>query len=130
MKYHTAWLAAGWLLIFLITWLSLVSSPPTPLRFPHADKLEHLIAYTALMGWFGQLYHTRLERSKLALAFIAFGAGIEILQGWGGYRSAEWTDLLADSLGIGLGWLINTTSVQFLLTRFDARLASHHDRYH
>jgi len=130
MKYRPAWLAAGWLLIFLITYLSLAHSPPTPLHFPNADKLEHLIAYVTLMGWFGQIYHTSKERINLALAFIAFGAGIEILQGWSGYRSAEWTDLLADSLGIGLGWLLDTTSLQFLLTRFDARLASHHDRYH
>lgn len=130
MKYRTAWLAAGWLLIFLIAWLSLMPSPPTPLRFPHVDKLEHLIAYAALMGWFAQLYHTNRERVILAMAFIALGAGIELLQGWGGHRSAEWTDLLADSLGITLGLLLGTTSAQFLLTRFDARLASHHECNH
>lgn len=128
MIYRTAWLAAGWLLIFLIAYISLIPSPPAPMRFPHADKLEHLIAYTLLMGWFCQIYSARRQRVYLALACIAYGGIIELLQGWSGYRSADWLDLLADSLGVALGWTLNTTSLQFLLTRFDARLASHHDR--
>lgn len=130
MNYRTTWLFAGWLLVALIGYLSLMPSPPTPLRFPLADKLEHLAAYAALMGWFCQIYSARRQRVYLALAAIAYGGTIELLQGWSGYRSAEWLDLLADSLGVALGWLLNTTSLQFLLTRFDARLASHHDRYH
>ena len=128
MVYRKTWLAAGWLLILLIGYLSLTPSPPTPLVFPHADKLEHLVAYALLMGWFCQIYSARRQRIYLALACIAYGGIIELLQGWGGHRYAEWADLLADSLGVALGWLLNTTSLQYFLTRLDARLASHHDR--
>ncbi|MFA5242190.1 MAG: VanZ family protein [Sulfuricella sp.] len=128
MVYRTTWLAIGWVLIFLIAYTSLIPSPPAPMRFPHADKLEHLIAYIALMGWFCQIYSVRSQRLYLALACVAFGGIIELLQGWSGYRSADWLDLLADSLGVALGWTLNTTPLQFLLTRFDARLASNHDR--
>lgn len=127
MVYRTAWLAIGWLLIALIGYISLTPSPPAPLHFPYADKLEHLLAYALLMGWFCQLYSARWQRICLALACIAYGGIIELLQGWSGYRLAEWADLLADSLGVALGWLLNRTSWQNLLTRFDARLASHHD---
>lgn len=128
MIYRNTWLAAGCLFIILIGYLSLAPSPPTPLRFTHADKLEHLIAYAALMGWFCQIYFTQRQRTFLALSCLAYGGIIELLQGWSEYRSAEWMDLLADSLGVALGWLLNTTSLQFLLTRFDARLTSLHDR--
>lgn len=130
MKYRAAWLAAGGLLIALICYLSLIPSPPSPMRFPHADKLEHLAAYAALMGWFCQIYHTPGERLRLALAFTALGAAVEILQGLSGYRTAEFADLLADMAGIALGWLFNLTPQQYLLTRFDARLALFHDRHH
>lgn len=128
MIYRKTWLAVGWLLIILIGYLSLVPSPPTPLRIPHADKLEHLVAYTTLMGWLCLIYPTHRQRLSLALACISYGGIIELLQGWSGYRSAEWADLLADSLGVGLGWLFGITSLQHLLTRLDAKLASHHDR--
>lgn len=128
MVYRKTWLAAGWLLIFLIGYLSLIPSPPAPLRFPHADKLEHLLSYALLMGWFCQLYSARWQRICLALACVAYGGIIELLQGWSGYRTADWMDLLADSLGVALGWLLGNTSLQFLLTHFDTRLASNHDR--
>ncbi|MBZ0105213.1 MAG: VanZ family protein [Sulfuricella denitrificans] len=128
MTYRTTWLAAGWLLIILIGYLSLVPSPPTPMRFPHADKLEHLIAYTVLMGWFCLIYPARRQKIFLACVCIAYGGIIELLQGWGGYRSAEWADFLADSLGVALGWLLSTTLLPHLLTRLDAGLVSHHDR--
>jgi VanZ family protein len=128
MVYRTTWLVAGWLLILLIGYISLIPSPPSPLRFPHADKLEHLIAYTVLMGWLCQIYSARSQRLYLALACVAYGGIIELLQGWSGYRTADWMDLLADSLGVALGWLLGTSSLQFLLTRFDTRLASNHDR--
>ena len=130
MIYRTTWLAAGWFLIILIGYLSLTPSPPTPIHFDHADKVEHLAAYATLMCWFGQIYFARRQRAYLALACVAYGGIIELLQGWSGFRSAEWADWLADSLGVALGWLLDTTSLQFLLTRFDARLASHHDRNH
>ncbi|PWB59288.1 MAG: VanZ family protein [Nitrosomonadales bacterium] len=128
MVYRKTWLAAGWLLVFLIAYISLIPSPPAPMRFPHADKLEHLISYAMLMGWFCQIYSARRQRIYLALACLAFGGIIELLQGWSGYRTADWLDWLADSLGVILGWALNTTSLQHLLTRLDARLASHHDR--
>ncbi len=128
MVYRKIWLAAGWLLIFLISYISLIPSPPAPMRFPHADKLEHLLSYAVLMGWFCQIYAAREQRIWLALACIAFGGVIELLQGWSGYRTADWLDLLSDGLGVALGWALNTTPLQFLLTHIDARLASHHDR--
>jgi len=36
----------------------------------------------------------------------AYGALIEILQSFTTFRSADWHDLLADGLGLLLGWLI------------------------
>jgi len=130
VKYRFVWLAIGWALIILILWLSLIPSPPSPLHFPQADKVEHLFAYGVLMSWFCQIYHGSRQRLYLMLAFIALGATIEILQGLSGYRTAEWGDLLADSLGVLIGWLLSNTGLQHFLTRFDAKLTLLHDRYH
>jgi VanZ family protein len=49
----------------------------------------------------------RLGRpSRAALALVAYGGAIELLQRWVPGRSAEWGDLLADAIGVGLGWAV------------------------
>jgi hypothetical protein len=78
---------------------------PHPLQilppFPHVDKLEHLVAFGLMMGWFGQLAVERRLRSRLALAFMALGGLIEILQGAMGLgRSMEFGDFVADAVGV------------------------------
>jgi VanZ family protein len=124
MRYRPFWLGIGWAMIALILWLSLTPSPPKPISFEHADKLEHLFAYLILMGWFCQIYHGRRQRLYLMLAFIALGGAIELLQGWGGIRSAEWSDLIADGTGVLIGWLLSHSKLQTLLTHIDSRLAA------
>ena len=85
----------------MIVWLSLTPSPPR-VDFEASDKLGHLLAYGALMFWFAQLYRERIFH---AAGFIAMGAALELLQGWGGTRSFELLDMLANAAGVLLGWL-------------------------
>jgi len=92
--------AAGWALVATIVWLSL--APTTPkVDLDHGDKLGHLAAYGLLMLWFALLYRTRL---RYALAFIAMGVALELLQGWLGHRTADPLDAAANTLGVLLGW--------------------------
>jgi hypothetical protein len=90
-----------------ITFIIVECLIPHPLQvlppFPYSDKLEHLVAFGLMMAWFGQLAQERRPRAKLALAFIALGGIIELLQGAMALgRSMEFGDFAADALGVWL----------------------------
>src|SRR3954467_9825381 len=72
------------------------------------DKWSHLAAYGGQMWWFAQLYTRRVP---LALGFVAMGVGLEILQGFTGYRSYDVNDMLANSAGVLVGWLAARTGL-------------------
>lgn len=97
-------MALGWLCVAAIIYLSL-----TPVRLElvpakHGDKLEHAFAYCFLMLWFCQNYRRRAQRMLLALLLIALSVGMEILQGLMGHRSFNYSDMLANNVGVLLGW--------------------------
>lgn len=98
-----------WRLLFVallvgVTWLALVPQPPQ--IGTGWDKSNHLLAFSALTvvgalaGALGRRW-----RTPLAVGLLAFGALIELLQSQIPGRSGEWSDLLADALGISLGLL-------------------------
>lgn len=98
---RTLWALAGWGLVAAIVWLSLTPQPPRVEALP-SDKAHHLLAYFCLMYWFAQLHR---RRWPLALACLTLGAGLEGLQGLTVYREASVLDMLANTAGVGLGWL-------------------------
>jgi len=95
--------AIGWALVAAILWLSLTPHPPRPVDIAGADKLEHCAAYGALMLWFAFLYRRTPTRLGYALGFVAMGVAIEFIQPYTG-RDFEVADMLADALGVALGW--------------------------
>ena len=97
------WLAVGWGLVAAIVWLSLTPSPPK-VDFEQSDKVGHFLAYGGVMFWFSQLYARRSAQLAYALGFAAMGVALEFIQGWTGYRSFELLDMLADGVGVALGW--------------------------
>ena len=96
-------LAIGWTLIGIILWLSLTPQPPQ-VDFEQSDKVGHFLAYGGLMFWFCQLYPRTRTRAAYAAGFIALGIAIEFLQRATGYRSFEVMDMVADAIGVLLGW--------------------------
>ena len=56
------------------------------------------------MFWFCLVYRRPRTRLAYAAAFIAMGIAIEFIQRWTGYRSFEVYDMVADALGVVLGW--------------------------
>ncbi|MDD3530686.1 MAG: VanZ family protein [Gallionellaceae bacterium] len=111
------WLAIGWALVALVVVLSLLPVS----QLPDAgldDKVGHLLAYFALMAWFGQIHGAR---PAPVLALLALGAGLEVAQGLSGYRDMSGLDMVANASGITLGWLL-TRLAPGLLARLDARL--------
>ena len=70
-----------------------------------ADKWLHGLTFAFLAIWFaGQYQPTAYWR--IAMGLIAFGALIEICQSAIAYRSAEWFDMIANVIGIGVGLTI------------------------
>jgi len=98
-----ALVAAGWGWAAAIVWLSLTPSPPG-IDLQHSDKLGHLAGYGLLMFWFSQVYLQTKSRIAYAAGFIAMGIALELLQGLLGYRTYDLFDVLANTLGVLLGW--------------------------
>src|SRR5665811_2129310 len=95
------WLWAFFTCALAVLVLALMPAPP-PVITTGWDKSNHLLAF-AVMAWLGcKAFPQRLANTLLAL--LAYGALIEILQSFTPTRSAEWLDLLADCLGIVVGW--------------------------
>ncbi|MDD2720158.1 MAG: VanZ family protein [Gallionella sp.] len=120
LRYHTVWLTGGWLLVVLVVTLSLMPHPPEPLAFAHADKLEHAASYATLSYWFCQLY--RSAQLRVMALLVALGVLLEVLQGFTGYRFYDVLDMLANSSGVLLGWLIVRTPLGRLFAEFERLL--------
>lgn len=97
LRGRAVWLTLGWVMVAAVVWGSLTPAPPSAGN----DKLGHFAVYGVLMFWFAQLY---LRRLAWAAGFIALGIALEFAQGWLGYRSFELYDMLANALGVLLGW--------------------------
>lgn len=120
LYYRRLWLSVGWGLVVLIIYLSLTSHPPQPgVALPFGDKIGHALAYFTLMSWFAQLYPTPRHRIFIMVGCVLLGGSLEILQGFGGIRVADWWDFLANTTGVllslGLVHLSKWGNILFLL---------------
>lgn len=98
------WRAAFWaIVVFGVYWALREVADAGPF-WPYEDKVKHAAAFAVLagLGWRAGYLHVM----KLGLGLLALGAAIELAQSFTTWRSAEWGDLLADAMGIGIGlWL-------------------------
>jgi len=99
------WRAIGVGLVLLVIWLSLT---PYPIEIPveQGDKLGHLAAYGTLMFWFANLDARLRQRLGYATAFVALGIALEFAQGLTDYRVFEVADMVANAIGVLLGWIV------------------------
>lgn len=104
-RWRGAWIAlwsVGWALCVV---LSLGPAVPgaAPL-FPHADKLNHALAYAALAWWAMGCFATTSGRRAALLSLLVLGAAMEWAQGALTVdRQRDALDMLANALGVGLG---------------------------
>ena len=123
LRYFNLWLGVGWSLVLIVCYLSLVSNPPgIDIELKYIDKLGHFFAYFILMSWFSQLYQASPSRLFYVLLFIVMGIILEVLQGLGGIRFFEYYDMLANSLGVVLAWLMTKGKLKYLLLSFENKI--------
>lgn len=91
-----------WALVLCVTVLSLMPTSYLPPQvFSLWDKAQHALAFTAL-SWLGALAYPG-RAWPLAAGLLALGGAIELAQAATGWRHGEWTDWLADAVGLALG---------------------------
>jgi len=120
LKFRLLWLFIGYVLVAIVTFLSLTSNPiDTGLQFPYEDKMYHAFAYFTLMAWFAQIYHGRTQRYLIAIVFIVMGCSFEYLQSLDVNRYAELADIVANSLGVLAGFFLTLTEVKNTLVKIE-----------
>ncbi|WP_405610003.1 VanZ family protein [Polaribacter sp. Asnod1-A03] len=74
----------------------------------NSDKVYHLIAYFSLsFSWLISFYKKKSIKLQIIISCIIYGIIIEVLQSeLTEYRTGDYKDILANTLGIVLGLLI------------------------
>ncbi len=116
LRFRPIWQCLGWLMVAAVIWLSLTPTPPQPPSFLSWDKADHLIAYGALMYWFAQAF---VRHWRWPAFLIGLGLLLEVLQGLGGVRSLDGFDMLANTLGVFVGYGLATTFLGQAVARVD-----------
>lgn len=96
--------------------LSLVKLPLEQVTFNHIDKLEHLFAYACLsLSWILAFNTFNKKANTLIITCcILFGIVLEVLQNQlTSYRTGEFLDIIANTLGVLLGFLISQKFATF-----------------
>ena len=92
-----------WILLAIVVYLSL-----KPKSAPHLievnDKIGHALAYSVLMAN-ALLAFPSKDKKWLGFLLLLMGSFIEIIQGLIPGRFSSFNDLLANALGIMIGWL-------------------------
>ena len=128
---RSLWLKIGYFLVICVIVLTLIPDPYYTLGIDDlfenlSDKAQHLFAYVMLMGWFIQIYHSRKSHLVLATSFILMGVVLEFLQGLGQTRMFEVADMVANSIGVLLTWLVANTRCSNILLYFERRALNLH----
>ncbi|HIO14501.1 MAG TPA: VanZ family protein [Chromatiales bacterium] len=119
LRHFQWWYRVGWGLVVAVIVGSLVPSIPTA-GIPLSDKIMHFTAYGVLMLWFSQLY-LGWSRIPVALLLVALGLVMEVCQGLTGYRQYDPVDMLANSIGVGLGLALGLTPLATALSWVERR---------
>ena len=114
LKWRPLWQFMGVLIILAIAAFSLVDFGDGESSYI-INKGQHLLAYAVLMGWYCQLYR-RQTFYQLALVAIGYGLAMEIAQSFTDYRVFEFPDLIANTLGVILAWILCRFGADRILT--------------
>ena len=107
-----AFLISFVLVLVGITILSLLP-PKSGVELGSHDKMSHFIAYSVFSFNYGLVVST-IKKHFYGLPFlIAYGMFMEFCQGFVPGREPSWLDILANSTGVAIGFLIYSLGVKF-----------------
>ena len=112
------WVGIGWLLVATIVYLSLATID-VDVHVANGDKYGHVAAYAVAAFWFMQLYKSGRSRLIIALGLALLGVGLEFAQEESGHRMFEYADMVADCVGVALGWIAAPPRTPNLLERIE-----------
>lgn len=96
-----------------------------PLPVQGADKFEHLLAYGALMYWWGMV---QPQRVRFWLIFLVlYGLALEGVQGLLPHRFMEWHDAVANVVGVVVGMIVLRTRAAGLLAWLETKIGNRPD---
>jgi len=97
------WQCLLFVLVCAVCYLAVTPTPPKEADLGW-DKLNHTLAFASLAVAGGLAFPgSRWQLVRVLLGLLALGALIEIVQYFVPGRSCEWSDLLADGVGIAIG---------------------------
>ena len=112
------WYGCGIALLLVVAIISLV-----PVSGGGNDKLAHVLIYLVLSSWFSLIAARPVLLWRVFFGLIAYGFLMELLQGLTDYRSLEFADAVANSVGVTIGLLFHFSPFRRLLILIDSRLA-------
>lgn len=124
LRYPWLWRLLGWALVAGIVIGSLGPDDPMQLM-PFPDDVIHASSYALLMAWFAGMY-ARQRHGWIALIVLTLGLILEIIQSRLSYRSFDPFDLLANALGVTIGFVLSFWFLAGWCQRLERRLISRH----
>ncbi|MFM8332348.1 MAG: VanZ family protein [Candidatus Methylumidiphilus sp.] len=121
LNYEKNWRVLAWMLVAIVVWLSLTPRPPQPPSILGWDKAQHFTAYATLAYWFGMCYS---RHWRWPTFLVGLGVLMEVLQGLGGFRSFDFFDIIANTIGVAGGFWLEGTCAGLWLAAFDTWLAN------
>lgn len=96
------------LITISIAYLSLIKMPKADINISNIDKVYHLFAYfTLTICWLFSFYKKKHLKYFIVISCIIYGIVIEVLQDTlTMYRTGDYKDVLANTLGIVLGLVV------------------------
>jgi hypothetical protein len=122
LRFPALWWGVGAGGLVLVVVLSLIRHAP---QIPGDTNggLGHVMAYATLMGWFARLMRGGPARLGAAAALCALGIALEFAQEATGYRTFDTADMVADAIGVALGWLASPPRIPDGIARVDREIA-------
>lgn len=105
LKFLKFWYGLGLVWVLVVIYLSTTSHPPDTSGIVFGDKIFHSLGYFCLFYWFAQIYRKHFFW-RPAFALIGMGILLELVQYQLGYRTLEVADMLANTAGVLLGWVV------------------------
>lgn len=105
-KFFRLWKVLAFKGLILILIASLWPQHGEQFSFKHIDKVLHFSVYTIASFYIHQVFQNQFFK-KITIYLFLYSVIIEIFQSLTVTRSAEWADLMANLLGILLGFYLS-----------------------